>query len=176
MDFDWSEADRAHREELRSFLDEMLPEDWLYASKSRRKAGWRGASRVLGSVLRSDGPARPPARCLRRGIGSAVRSATCANTRSSCGRCTSRTASRTGRNAGSQACSGARSLGQQRISTELSLGLGRSYSARDAQIGEAVLDGLCGDMEDRGLRDLLPAGSAPFVSIPARSDYACPPR
>lgn len=42
MEFDWSEGDRAHREELRAFLAEMLPEDWLEVSKE----GPGGAAQV----------------------------------------------------------------------------------------------------------------------------------
>lgn len=33
MEFDWSDGDRRHREEIRAFLDETLPDDWEEISK-----------------------------------------------------------------------------------------------------------------------------------------------
>jgi alkylation response protein AidB-like acyl-CoA dehydrogenase len=33
MEFEWSEEDRRHRDELRTFLDETLPEDWTERSR-----------------------------------------------------------------------------------------------------------------------------------------------
>ena len=42
MEFDWSDEDRAYRQELRRFLDEMLPDDWLEVTKE----GPGGAAQV----------------------------------------------------------------------------------------------------------------------------------